>query len=424
MKINELHIRRLFGIYDYNIHFNDPLTIITGPNGYGKTTILKIINSLNSERLYFFYTLKYESIEFVFDDASTLFIKKTDVPLNESEGSDEAAPLDKVVKFVWKKGEVSNTFTYNSRVINNAKRLVSTRQRLSYHISDTESIEEANAPMMTENFNRLIAKENNQLDFLLKLDSIKTSFISINRIEKNTDGQYPISEIVENIKHILFHIRFEKYLTKLSDLNDKLIQDIVNNPSMEECSEEQYNDLRKEVVAKYNTLIKYGITSQVPIPEYQPNNGVRYLFLKGQADIVRDCYKEIQKVEIYDRLLSSKDFSHKKILFGPDFGMRAVSINDEGESVEFLNLLQLSSGEQEELVMLYMLIFEGGKNSIYMIDEPENSLHVVWQRNFVEDLREISKYNDFQTIVATHSPTIVRNGDGSDIDLYYLTKEA
>ncbi|MBU3836989.1 MAG: AAA family ATPase [Candidatus Phocaeicola faecigallinarum] len=60
MQYTHIYINKLFGLYDYKLDFNyendDKLTILTGPNGYGKTTILTIINKLNPRELFYFYS--------------------------------------------------------------------------------------------------------------------------------------------------------------------------------------------------------------------------------------------------------------------------------------------------------------------------------------------------------------------------------
>jgi predicted ATPase len=42
-----------------------------------------------------------------------------------------------------------------------------------------------------------------------------------------------------------------------------------------------------------------------------------------------------------------------------------------------------------------------------MIDEPELSLHVAWQKTFIESLRRIIALNGFDVILATHAPALV-----------------
>ncbi|EFC3901873.1 AAA family ATPase, partial [Escherichia coli] len=47
MKLIHLKVKKLFGLLDYEIPLdNNEITMLTGPNGYGKTMILKIINSI------------------------------------------------------------------------------------------------------------------------------------------------------------------------------------------------------------------------------------------------------------------------------------------------------------------------------------------------------------------------------------------
>lgn len=68
MQISRLIIKNLYDNYSYNINFQneekDQITILTGPNGYGKTTILRILKSLNPKSLYYFYIIKFDEIRF------------------------------------------------------------------------------------------------------------------------------------------------------------------------------------------------------------------------------------------------------------------------------------------------------------------------------------------------------------------------
>ena len=43
--------------------------------------------------------------------------------------------------------------------------------------------------------------------------------------------------------------------------------------------------------------------------------------------------------------------------------------------------------------------------NVFIIDEPELSLHVQWQEKFVDGIMEASRETQF--ILATHSPTII-----------------
>ena len=57
--------------------------------------------------------------------------------------------------------------------------------------------------------------------------------------------------------------------------------------------------------------------------------------------------------------------------------------------------------------MLYELLFKAKPNSLVLIDEPELSLHLGWQVEFLKDLQNIAKLRNFDVLLATHSPEII-----------------
>jgi len=66
-----------------------------------------------------------------------------------------------------------------------------------------------------------------------------------------------------------------------------------------------------------------------------------------------------------------------------------------------------SSGQLALISSLLFLITEAGRNPIILIDEPENSLHPSWQREYVDKLMAAMAYRDATLIVATHAPLVV-----------------
>ena len=80
MQISRLIIRDLYDNYNYNIDFNseekEQITILTGPNGYGKTTILNIIYHFFNRNSEYFQKLNFASITFYFQNQKTVELKK------------------------------------------------------------------------------------------------------------------------------------------------------------------------------------------------------------------------------------------------------------------------------------------------------------------------------------------------------------
>jgi len=69
---------------------------------------------------------------------------------------------------------------------------------------------------------------------------------------------------------------------------------------------------------------------------------------------------------------------------------------------------KLSSGEKQLLIILLNVLLQDRKNYILLMDEPEISLHIDWQRSLITHIRRINP--NCQMIVTTHSPTIWYQG--------------
>jgi hypothetical protein len=68
----------------------------------------------------------------------------------------------------------------------------------------------------------------------------------------------------------------------------------------------------------------------------------------------------------------------------------------------------LSSGEKQILIILLTTLLQDKKKYILLMDEPEISLHIDWQRSLIKNIRQINPY--CQIIIATHSPTVYYQG--------------
>lgn len=72
-----------------------------------------------------------------------------------------------------------------------------------------------------------------------------------------------------------------------------------------------------------------------------------------------------------------------------------------------ISLEDLSSGEKQIFAVFAYLLFLNSQNFVVLIDEPELSLSVPWQRSFLTDILATERCK--QLIAVTHSPFIFDN---------------
>jgi ABC-type cobalamin/Fe3+-siderophores transport system ATPase subunit len=66
-----------------------------------------------------------------------------------------------------------------------------------------------------------------------------------------------------------------------------------------------------------------------------------------------------------------------------------------------LSVYDLSSGEKQLLLILFMVMRQEEKPSVLLLDEPEITLHILWQHELIEIIRTLNP--NCQIIMATHS---------------------
>lgn len=69
---------------------------------------------------------------------------------------------------------------------------------------------------------------------------------------------------------------------------------------------------------------------------------------------------------------------------------------------------QLSSGEKQILVIMLTALIENGEHYALLMDEPEISLHIEWQKKLISLIRELNP--NAQIILSTHSPALIVDG--------------
>lgn len=415
-----IQFEKLFGRFDYDIIFNsEGLTIITGPNGYGKSTILKSIEAISKEfiGLMFFMELDFRKITISFENNRNIIIEKVDGKLT----------INNIVieEKVFQNGfeDILDRKPYFSRIDENTwlDRRRGTRITLSDYIGDLYMKEMRN---LEGNETKALSKE--LLDLLKNMKQLvgEIYFIKEQRLIRENRNRYDEQEVVDVIDEL--PKRFRELMSSVqqdySTVANKLDSTYPNRlfETEEGIAESDYKIKMQEMALKFETLSKYDLsTMQEP---------VNFIFKEEHAKALKIYFDDFEvKYQVYEDFINKLDLytdiinhrlSFKSMKISKEFGISVIDENNKR-----LKLTQLSSGEKQEIVLFYDLIFGTKKDVLLLIDEPEISLHITWLKKFMDDLLRIINYKGFNVIVATHSPQIINNHWDRQIDLGELYGE-
>lgn len=168
-----------------------------------------------------------------------------------------------------------------------------------------------------------------------------------------------------------------------------------------------------ELKKKNSEFARFGLTPELDVQDIvthlksaesqhlQMLNTVLRPYLEGHAARL-DALEELQKVMGSFVSLLGEFYSHKKLSAHLQKGLNITA--DMGQK---LNPGVLSSGEKQLLLLFCNAISSRQDKTILMIDEPEISLNVRWQRELIPALLTCMSGTAFQLILATHSVELI-----------------
>jgi predicted ATP-binding protein involved in virulence len=435
MRIKEIIINGLFGMFNHVIPLNldDHITILTGPNGFGKTTILKLISILFSHqsiKLYGLFNIDFKDLQIIFENNTYLTIEKEDnhekISFKYFEGlSNESlckSSLDLYSEEIFDYAQlIADRYPFIAPVRNQSKggRLTFNTSTRSKSWLDNSKGAIIQSEELLETYGELlqdIAIADKPPEILAMLDKINVNFIETQRLfrlspidNSGTTKKQKIDVVEAYSEHLSEEI--QKKLAEFGEESQKL-----DSTFPERLLDGDFRILNQEEILRKLTelderrqrLMKLGLLdSKEAVFKKEKIDEKQIIALTLYAS---DNFKKLSifdtiadKIEIL-RDIINKHFIYKKLSINKDKGF--VFINDNNQ---ILMPTDLSSGEQHQLIMLYELLFRVAPNSVILIDEPELSLHVAWQMQILDDLERIAGQMQFDIIVATHSPQIIND---------------
>lgn len=193
-----------------------------------------------------------------------------------------------------------------------------------------------------------------------------------------------------------------------------LYVDILQRLSQSSQSEEENID---ELLNKLNDienrtaeLSKYELAAPLKIEDFKIalSSGHKMVAANLLKPYILSLESRITAIdEIYpiiDRFVTmiNEFFKDKTLSFKLSHGFR---IHNRLEKV--LIPSQLSSGEQQLLLLFCYVLTARDKPSVFMIDEPEISLNIKWKRKLIQSLLTITDNAPIQLIFASHSMELI-----------------
>ena len=435
-RLQRVEVDGLFGIYNHRIdlYLNDRVTLLHGQNGVGKTTVLRMINALLCGDVAYFSRIPFTRFLLIFHDDSRLEL----TPVDSNTGNDEATLTLTTESGEKQRGTVELRSGEAMLLAARTDHLepFSSIENTWIDVRDGEVLTEIEVLSRYGEPGREYSRQRNPSWLDGFLQNVNTYLIEAQRLVRTpldaaSRDEFPlwyrhrayrgpmlmsrVAECSQDFKNRL-DFRMAEYGRQAQALDQTYPQRLmtVSTTASDKARIHNIQTRMTKLAEKTDNYKAIGILDETTghtfdISTLSALDGTRVSALNLYVDDTE------RKLEVLDDLANrtrhlldsiNSKFRHKHLRLDQEKGLVA-----KGKGDQKLPLHSLSSGEQHELVMHYDLLFKTRPNTIVLIDEPEISLHVAWQKNFLSDLMEIVRISNFDTVIATHSPYIIGGRD-------------
>jgi energy-coupling factor transporter ATP-binding protein EcfA2 len=434
--VTRIRAERLFGRFDYDLDltcgshpYPNRLALLYGDNGSGKTTLLRLLFHLlspvdNRGHKSFVTKTKFMRFEVGLANGTAVIAERTqqkltgNVELRIEHGSKVVAKLPLKVS---EDGSVKMAGTADEPTV---KRFLKRLAQLNVEIlfmRDTRRLSSSLDP--TE-----MAEESENRDH--------GAFVFEMTRENTVSGMSPRREapLVQAVGNVTKFFREQALAasTKGEVDTNKIYDEIIKHLVMAErrpphYSEAQYRQYMQRLAAltdRNQAFVEVGLASPLlathmirNLNKAQP--GVRPALMNVLQPFIDSVQARLDALEGIRRTifqftdsLNSFIGQGKRVVF--DLGSGLNILGYDGEP---LNPEALSSGERQLLAMFCHIVAIKDRTAIFMIDEPELSLNVKWQRRIVQSLLGSAEGTSVQFIMASHSLEVLAPHRGHVVQL-------
>ncbi|MEZ8027440.1 AAA family ATPase [Enterovibrio norvegicus] len=407
MKVDKLHIRSRFkNLENVKVDFDEDhlMTVVVGCNGSGKSNVLEALVSIFrnldlGEAPPFSYVLNYRLgeqhkpnqpsnrwLEITIDADPSRGTLAKQYEVNVRDLLNDAAPemfskttSSKVIPFSKVKRDKEGNAPYLPNYV------------FAYYSGPSDRLENHFKKHRTDFYRRLLKDE---LD--LKGD-IRPLFYA-----KPYHSQFVLLAFFLSEKDSEEKAFLHKHLG-IEGLDS--IHFVMRQPGWAKKKGELFWGARGVVRRFLDELIKYTL-SPVKVTRQEDTsltgsnirNEFFHLFLPD-VDALRDFARDLSPDELF-KMLESTLLS--EIISEVSIRVKVTS------SQEPLTFRELSEGEQQLLTVLGLLKFTGGKDSLFLLDEPDTHLNPSWAVKYLKFLREfVPNHDTSHLLMVTHHPLAI-----------------
>lgn len=440
MKIVRLQATDVHGYLPINIEFFDDLTFLTGLNGSGKTSALRILMGLLTPNFEELSQVSFTSASVTFCDSKRdnvvikaqrardgLVLSISDLPKTPLHIS--SAEIEILVN-LQKKDEERRSPILDRVSANPTMQAIASLSTPMFLGLDRRFTISA-FPWEDTPFNR----EWRRREFTLRRTrGVETPELLV------SPGLWEVNILVANTMHtilaaqeqldeklrtkiLLSAFKFEPANAQFGTPNWNEMQEFRNRQIDIENAAKRLNVPLDEVKSALETFFErmnhlVGVFQGPDRPD-QNKEIAEWIMNKPQLDRILD---HIRLLDEYGRQRSALHEPITRFLALVNGFLvhtrKKVEVSDRGELIVRLSehseprpISALSSGERQIVVMLGHLSFNRNLSGsgVFIVDEPELSLHIGWQEQFVEAIQRANPR--VQLIMATHSPAIILDRD-------------
>ncbi|MET7722029.1 AAA family ATPase [Streptomyces mirabilis] len=461
--IKSVEVTGLFGQFHYEIDLTDPmlatsssrrLTLLYGDNGSGKTTILNLLwNALSASPLSahrsYLGNCPFATLVIHLNNGDSITVEKAEDLQGPFRIRVRGAEVDVSQRYATLDDDSYFAVGDDGRSVAEM-----TRQEMEYHLRMERRARDSRASYsrrVREQLSLFADHKNDAfVDYLQGLnanpyfladdrqiygDDLKHS-LKHQRAVRDTEEEGPNDtksflgkELGSAMRRV--HMQFQQQVLRGNQQGsrgtNKIYLDILARIAQRDFTGENPSPI-KTLLSRLNDLAvrtqKYAEFGLVPALRSQPFANLLSEIPTDKSAIAEEVilpYLEAQETRL-DALEQTEQLIRtlveqangflrtKRLVFDLSRGMRVVASDSMEQE---LGPHQLSSGERQILLLLSNTVLARGNTRLFLIDEPELSLNVKWQRKLMSALLACTEGSGMQFVVATHSVEVITGNKDS-----------